>query len=133
MSRSANMARIKSKDTKPELAVRKALHKLGYRFRLHRRDLPGKPDVVLPRYRTVLLVHGCFWHRHPGCRFAYMPKSRVDFWRAKFDRNVARDNEVQAALRDLGWTVRVVWECETEDAGGLEDVLRGTLPEGRKP
>src|SRR5262245_3613248 len=118
--RSAMMARIGSRNTKPELLVRRALHQLGFRFRLHRRDLPGKPDIVLTRHNLVILVHGCFWHRHPECRFAYMPKSRVEFWRAKFDRNVARDQQVQSALADLGWRVCVVWECETVDPVALK-------------
>jgi len=113
--RSANMARIGQRDTAPELAVRRILHRAGFRFRLHRSDLPGRPDVVLPRYRTIFLVHGCFWHRHSGCRFAYQPKSRVDFWTRKFERNVVRDREVERELRKRGWKVHVIWECETSD------------------
>lgn len=130
--RSANMAKIGPRDTGPELAVRRTLHRLGYRFRLHRRDLPGKPDVVLPRHRTIFLIHGCFWHRHPGCRFAYSPKSRVDFWEGKFQRNVARDRKVEQELREQGWTVQVVWECETRDPAALETKLRHLLgvPQG---
>lgn len=112
--RSWNMSRIRGKDTRPELRVRSALHRLGYRFRLNRRDLPGKPDIVLPRHQTVIFVHGCFWHRHPGCRFAYTPKSRVEFWQTKFQRNVERHREVEEELQTLGWRVLVVWECETE-------------------
>lgn len=108
------MSRIRGKDTRPELRVRSALHRLGYRFRLNRRDLPGKPDIVLPRHQTVIFVHGCFWHRHPGCRFAYTPKSRVEFWQTKFQRNVERHREVEEELQTLGWRVLVVWECETE-------------------
>ena len=119
-ARSAMMARIGQKDTAPEVAVRRVLHRLGFRFRLHRRDLPGTPDIVLVAQRIALLVHGCFWHRHLGCRFAYNPKSRVDFWRAKFDRNVVRDNEVDEALTELGWKVHVIWECETNDISALE-------------
>ncbi|WP_315761762.1 DNA mismatch endonuclease Vsr [Bradyrhizobium sp. SZCCHNS2005] len=129
--RSANMARIGPRDTAPELAVRRALHRLGYRFRLHRADLPGKPDVVLPRHRTVFLIHGCFWHQHPGCRFAYMPKSRVEFWRRKFEGNVARDARVQKALEEGGWKVRVVWECETRDQGALNRLLQRALRDAR--
>ncbi|WP_456705121.1 very short patch repair endonuclease [Bradyrhizobium sp. USDA 4449] len=125
--RSANMARIGPRDTKPEIAVRRALHQLGYRFRLHRTDLPGKPDVVLPRHRTIFLIHGCFWHRHPGCRFAYMPKSRVDFWRRKFDGNVERDARVRKALQEGGWKVWIVWECETRDQGALNRLLENAL------
>jgi DNA mismatch endonuclease (patch repair protein) len=125
--RSAMMARIGPRDTAPELAVRRTLHRLGYRFRLHRADLPGKPDIVLPRHRTVFLVHGCFWHRHPGCRFAYRPKSRVEFWESKFKRNVARDRKVERELREGGWTVHVVWGCETRDPLALERRLREAL------
>lgn len=122
------MARIGQKDTEPELAVRRLLHRMGYRFRLHRADLPGRPDVVLPRHRTIFLIHGCFWHRHPGCRFAYEPKSRTEFWRSKFERNVARDRKVERQLREGGWTVQVIWECETRDAAALEHRLRRVLP-----
>lgn len=113
--RSALMSRIRGRDTKPELAVRSLLHHLGYRFRLHVRELPGRPDIVLPRYRTVVLVHGCFWHRHQGCRFCYVPKTRPEFWRAKFERNVDRDRLVQRELKKIGWRVIVVWECEIDD------------------
>jgi DNA mismatch endonuclease (patch repair protein) len=108
------MSRIRGRDTKPELAVRSLLHRLGYRFRLHVRDLPGRPDIVLSRHRTVVLVHGCFWHRHQGCRFCYLPKTRVDFWRRKFEGNVERDRVVQRELRKIGWRVMVVWECEID-------------------
>jgi DNA mismatch endonuclease (patch repair protein) len=117
--RSAMMARIGPRDTVPELAVRRALHRMGYRFRLHRRDLPGKPDIVLPRHRTIFLIHGCFWHRHARCRFAYMPKSRVAFWLSKFQANVKRDRRVRRALKEQGWKVVVIWECQTRDPKGL--------------
>jgi len=130
--RSANMARIGPRDTAPELAVRRALHRMGYRFRLHRRDLPGKPDVVLPRLRTIFLIHGCFWHRHPGCRFAYSPKSRTAFWEGKFERNVIRDRKVEQQLREAGWTVYTIWECETRDPAALADRLRQMLS-GKRP
>lgn len=125
--RSANMARIGRRDTAPELAVRRVLHAMGYRFRLHRRDLPGTPDVVLPRHRMIFLIHGCFWHRHPGCRFAYTPKSRVAFWVGKFQTNVARDRKVLSALEGLGWKVHVIWECETRDPAVLNLRLREAL------
>ena len=125
--RSANMARIGQRNTSPELAVRRALHRMGYRFRLHRRDLPGTPDVVLPRHKTIFLVHGCFWHRHSHCRFAYTPKSHVDFWKAKFEANVVRDQRVERELRNMGWVVRIIWECETRDLTALEDELRLAL------
>ena len=95
------------------------LHRMGYRFRLHRKDLPGTPDIVLPKYRTVIFVHGCFLHRHPGCNYAYDPKSREEFWQQKFEANVARDARTQVALRELGWRVAIVWECEVADAEQL--------------
>ena len=110
--RSWNMSRIRSRDTGPELLVRSALHRAGYRFRLHSKDLPGRPDIVLPKYHTVVFVHGCFWHRHKGCRFAYSPKSRVAFWNNKFRGNIERDRRTSTALRKLGWRVVTVWECQ---------------------
>lgn len=110
--RSEVMSRIRARDTKPERAVRSMLHRLGYRFRLHRADLPGKPDIVLPRLKIVIFVHGCFWHRHEDCRFAYTPKTRIEFWLKKLESNVARDRQVQAQLTELGWLVVIVWECE---------------------
>ncbi|WP_256326113.1 very short patch repair endonuclease [Sphingomonas sp. NFR15] len=125
--RSRLMARVKGKDTKPELLVRRALHALGYRFRLHRRELPGRPDIVLPRYRTAIFIHGCFWHRHPECSKASMPKTRVDFWREKFETNIDRDGRNIAALRELGWQVLVVWECETKQIEELTLRLAAAL------
>ena len=125
--RSWNMSRIKGSNTKPEVRVRSVLHRMGYRFRLHRKDLPGKPDIVLPKYETVIFVHGCFWHRHPDCRFAYTPKSRVAFWRKKFRRNVERHEEVEQELVELGWRVIVVWECETKDEEQLWQLLEEVL------
>ena len=122
--RSWNMSRIKSGDTKPERLVRSLLHRMGYRFRLHRRDLPGRPDIVLPKYRKVILVHGCYWHRHPGCRFAYTPKSNVEFWQAKFDENVSRDERQNRQLSELGWRVVTIWECETKEQDALAERLR---------
>ena len=106
------MSRIRSKNTSPEVALRRELHAMGFRFRLHRKDLPGKPDIVLPRYRTAVFVHGCFWHRHDGCKVATTPKSNTGFWQEKFDRNVARDARSEDLLKDQGWKVIVVWECE---------------------
>jgi DNA mismatch endonuclease (patch repair protein) len=106
------MSRIRSSDTKPEIALRKALHGLGFRFRLHDRRLPGKPDIVLPKHLTVIFVHGCFWHRHPGCKVATTPKTNTDFWIDKFDRNQSRDTRNSEALAAAGWRVIVVWECE---------------------
>ena len=110
--RSQVMSRIRGKDTGPELRVRSIVHRLGYRFRLHARDLPGSPGLVLPRLETVIFVHGCFWHRHRGCRYATTPKSRRAFWQAKFDANVARDRRCSARLRHAGWSVITVWECQ---------------------
>jgi DNA mismatch endonuclease (patch repair protein) len=121
--RSALMARIRSGNTKPEIAVRKLLHALGYRFRLRRRDLPGKPDIVLSRHRLVIFVHGCFWHQHPGCRLASKPKTRQDYWGPKLAGNVRRDRVAQDALRSLGWRVTVVWECDTRDPQTLMNTI----------
>jgi DNA mismatch endonuclease (patch repair protein) len=108
------MSRIRGKDTAPERLVRSILHCAGYRFRLHSKSLPGRPDVVLPKYRTVVRVHGCFWHRHKGCRFAYSPKSKPAFWNEKFRRNVERDRRNLRDLRRLNWKVVTVWECEAK-------------------
>lgn len=125
--RSWNMARIRSRNTAPELMVRAVLHRQGYRFRLNVRELPGSPDLVLPRYRVAVFVHGCFWHRHESCRLAYTPKSNIAFWRTKFERNVKRDARTRAALQRSGWTVVVYWQCETgtnPDAATAADILR---------
>jgi len=122
------MSRIQGKDTAPELVVRSLLHRMGYRFRLHVSRLPGKPDIVLPKHRTVIFVHGCFWHRHKGCKFAYTPKSRNRFWTAKFAENIARDRKVKRELRRLGWTVNVVWECQTEKPEALSTLVDLLLP-----
>jgi len=110
--RSEIMSHIQGCNTGPERNVRKILHKMGYRFRLHRSDLPGKPDIVLPKYRTVIMVHGCFWHRHKGCRYAYTPKSRVEFWAKKFESNMSRDRIVKKKLQSIGWHIITVWQCE---------------------
>lgn len=126
--RSEIMSRIRGRDTKPELLVRRIAHGLGFRFRLHRRDLPGCPDIVFPKYRAVIQVHGCFWHRHPNCRFASSPKTRVEYWTKKFEGNVLRDRRNELALTDLGWRTMVIWECETRDtkavAARIESFLR---------
>lgn len=106
------MSRIRGRDTGPEMRLRSLLHRAGFRFRLHAKDLPGKPDIVLPKYHTVIFVHGCFWHRHEGCRHATTPSTRAEFWQAKFDGNVERDKRNRAALEAEGWTVMTVWECE---------------------
>ena len=113
--RSAVMARIKSRDTGPEKAVRSMLHRLGYRFRLHRKDLPGTPDIVLPSRAAVIFVHGCFWHRHGGCKLAKLPSANPDFWRKKLDGNVDRDRKAVEALILLGWRVLTVWECAIKE------------------
>ncbi len=112
--RSWNMSRIRSENTSPERLVRSLLHGMGYRFRLHRKDLPGKPDIVLPKYKTVIEVRGCFWHRHQGCKQASTPKSNEAFWQEKFSRNVARDRRNTRLLKKLGWRVIIIWECETK-------------------
>jgi DNA mismatch endonuclease, patch repair protein len=126
--RSAMMSRIRGRDTKPELIVRSLLHRMGYRFRLHDKTLPGKPDVVLSKHRTVVQVHGCFWHRHPNCKYAYTPKSRVEFWQAKFEENTERDRLTTQELRVLGWRVIIIWECETKNMDTLIDKLTALLP-----
>lgn len=123
--RSANMARVRGKDTAPELLVRRVAHRLGLRFRLHRSDLPGKPDLVLPRHRLVVLVHGCFWHRHPDCRRATTPSTRTEFWTRKFDATIARDARQRDELEASGWRVLTLWECELKDPAQLEARLRG--------
>jgi DNA mismatch endonuclease (patch repair protein) len=112
--RSWNMSRIRGKDTKPEKLLRSALHRAGFRFRLHSGNLPGKPDIVLPKYRTVIFVHGCYWHRHSGCRHATTPKSNIDLWNGKFAATVERDLRNVADLEAAGWRVLIVWECEIE-------------------
>lgn len=110
-TRSRMMAGIRGKDTKPELILRRALHARGYRFRLHSKNVPGRPDLVFPKHRAVVFVHGCFWHRHANCRFATTPSTRPEFWQKKFESNVARDSAVAATLRGRGWRVATVWEC----------------------
>lgn len=117
--RSWIMAQVKDRDTGPERAVRSLLHRLGCRFRLHRADLPGTPDIVLPKRRTVIFVHGCFWHRHAGCRRATMPASNTEYWKRKFSRIVARDAQNTLRLEQDGWRVMVVWECELKDIDAL--------------
>jgi DNA mismatch endonuclease (patch repair protein) len=129
--RSAHMRRIRQRDTTPEMAVRCMAHALGARFRLHRRDLPGTPDLIFPRYRKAIQVHGCFWHRHDECRIARIPKSRVEYWQAKLDRNVERDRRALDALKAMGWQVLVVWECETRDTVKLRGILSSFLDEHR--
>lgn len=119
LRRSAIMASVRSKDTTPELIVRRTIHSLGYRFRLHQRNLPGRPDIVLARHKLAILVHGCFWHRHQGCSKASTPQTHQEYWRKKFTANRARDKRVGAALRAAGWRVEIVWQCETRDKAKL--------------
>lgn len=127
--RSERMSRIRAKDSKPEMIVRRLVHGLGLRYRLHRKDLPGKPDLVLSRHRTVIFVHGCFWHRHhdPACTLARMPKSRLDFWEPKLEANRLRDIRTKEALEALGWRVLVIWECEVKDPFRISGIVREFL------
>lgn len=128
--RSEIMSKIRGRDTAPELIVRRIAHRLGFRFRLHRRDLPGRPDLVFPRHQLAIFVHGCFWHRHEGCQYAYTPKTRMTFWTAKFEKNVARDRRSVEALRKLGWRVLVIWECETQQEEAVRRRLTKHLGQG---
>lgn len=127
--RSENMRRIKSKGMKPELTVRQLAHRLGYRFRLHRKDLPGKPDLVFAGRRKVIFVHGCFWHQHPdpGCSDARRPRSNTNYWGPKLERNIVRDEYARRSLENAGWKVLVIWDCETRNQANLEARLRGFL------
>lgn len=122
-TRSRMMSAIRGRDTAPERAVRRYLHAAGLRFRLGGAGLPGRPDIVLPRHRVAVFVHGCFWHRHRGCRFTTTPSTNADFWRAKFARNVARDSANEVKLRALGWMPLVIWGCETSDADSLDELV----------
>jgi len=128
--RSYNMSRIRSKDTKPEMLVRQFLFKNGFRYRLHVKDLPGKPDIVLPRYKTVIFVNGCFWHYHKGCRFFVLPKTRTEWWLQKVKATSVRDKEAEIALQVLGWKVILVWECELK-ATNKDNTLLNLLSEIR--
>ncbi len=121
------MSRVRQRDTKPEMAVRRAAHAMGFRFRLQRRDLPGRPDLVFPRLKRALFVHGCFWHSHAGCKWATVPKSRTEYWDAKLAANRARDRRVEHALADQGWHVGVIWECDTRNQDTLYLRLRTFL------
>ncbi len=122
--RSWNMSRIRSKDTKPELIVRSLLHRMGYRFRLHRKDLPGKPDIVLPKYKTVIFVHGCFWHRHKGCKGRTTPSTNKEYWDKKFLRNIEKDKANRRDLKKAGWKVIVIWECESKKTAAIKKKFR---------
>lgn len=117
------MAKVRSADTKPEMIVRRTAHALGYRYRLHVRALPGSPDLVFPRLKKAIFVHGCFWHRHAGCNRTTFPKTRADYWNAKFAANVARDAAQETKLLGLGWSVLTIWECQTRDVFGLQRMI----------
>lgn len=121
------MSRIKGRDTWPEKKVRSILHKMGYRYQLHRKDLPGKPDITLVKYKTVIFIHGCFWHRHQGCKYCYTPKSNKEFWLDKFNKNIERDKKNTHALEQMGWQVLIIWECETRNDDNLIKKFRQEL------
>lgn len=122
--RSRLMGRVRQKNTKPELVLRRIVFALGYRYRLHVKDLPGSPDLVFPSRRKVIFVHGCFWHRHDGCRLATVPKTRAEFWQSKFDANCQRDQRVENELATLGWEILSVWECETRGSSSLPSKIQ---------
>lgn len=128
--RSSVMSKIKGRNTRPEIVVRKMLHRLGFRFRLHRHDLPGSPDITLPRWKVVIFVHGCFWHRHVGCRYATTPSNNAEFWQKKFECNIARDRLAEQQLESMGWRVLVVWECELRSATVLENLIHRFIKGG---
>ena len=132
-TRSRTMRAIRSKDMKPELAVRRLVHGMGYRYRLHRHGLPGRPDMVFAGRRKVIFFHGCFWHQHsdPGCKIAHRPKSNLDYWLPKLDGNVVRDADNQIRLRELGWDSLVIWECEVRAGEGVAERIRDFLDDRR--
>lgn len=121
--RSRLMAKVKPKNTQPEIVVRRVAHRMGFRFRLHKKDLPGSPDLVFPSLRKVIFVHGCFWHRHRNCRLATTPKSNNEFWEAKFEANTSRDRRNQRQLIKAGWDVLTIWQCESKDEARLVEIL----------
>ena len=125
--RSWNMSRIGGKNTQPELVVRSLLHKMGYRFRLHAKKLPGKPDIVLPKYKTVIFVNGCFWHRHKRCKYAYTPKSRIKFWQKKFQGTIERDQKAKRQLKKLGWKFLIIWECRVKNTHKIKQLVEKQL------
>lgn len=125
--RSERMSRVRGKDSNPEMALRRLVHGMGFRYRLHRKDLPGKPDMVFPCRDAVIFMHGCFWHRHPRCRLARLPKSRITFWSEKLEANRLRDQRNQRKLRAMGWRVLVVWECQLSDPDKVSQRVRGFL------
>jgi DNA mismatch endonuclease (patch repair protein) len=129
-TRSYNMSRIRSKDTKPEMLVRRFLHKNGFRYRLHVKKLPGKPDIVLPKYKTVIFIHGCFWHGHEGCKYYVVPKTRTEWWLNKINGNINNDSAAENNLRTAGWKIIKIWECELKNSSSeatlshLSDTLK---------
>lgn len=125
-TRSYNMSQIKGKDTKPELLVRQYLHAHGFRYRLHVKDLPGKPDIVLTKYKTAILINGCFWHGHHGCKYYVVPKTRTEWWQQKINGNISNDEKAMLALQELGWKVIVIWECELKKTR-MEETLKGLV------
>lgn len=127
--RSSLMSNVRGKDTRAERTVRSLLHRMGYRFRLHKKELPGTPDIVLPKYKAVIFVHGCFWHRHPNCSKTTTPKSHTEFWQTKFAQNVERDARVARELKSSGWKVLIVWECELKATDALAERLLRELPQ----
>ncbi|EAB2330837.1 DNA mismatch endonuclease Vsr [Salmonella enterica subsp. enterica serovar Cerro] len=125
--RSGRMSRVRARDTKPEMKLRRLIHGMGFRYRLHRRDLPGKPDLVFPGRRSIIFMHGCFWHRHEGCGLARLPKSKRAFWSAKLEANKERDQKNISTLEAAGWRVLVIWECQLRDEGGVREVVKEFL------
>ncbi|MBV5330159.1 MAG: DNA mismatch endonuclease Vsr [Chlorobium sp.] len=121
--RSLNMSKIRSKHTKPEMIVRSMLHRMGYRFRLHVKKLPGKPDIVLKKYNTIIFCNGCFWHQHPGCKKAAVPKTNQSYWLPKLNKNVTRYVDIVTELKEMGWYVTTIWECETKDPETLRQII----------
>ncbi len=122
--RSNIMSKIKGKNTKPEMTVRSTLHRMGYRYMIHDKILPGSPDIVLSRHKKIIFVHGCFWHGHAGCKRAAMPESNFEFWNKKISRNIERDNSTERELRSFGWQVLIIWQCQTKDPDALRMILR---------
>lgn len=130
--RSLIMSKVKGKNTKPELIVRSLLHRMGYRFRLHRFDLPGNPDIVLPRYKKAIFIHGCFWHGHKTCSRSKRPSTNTMFWNKKLSNNIRRDIRHLNDLKNLGWEVLVVWECQVKNGDGIKNILEGFIKAERK-
>jgi DNA mismatch endonuclease, patch repair protein len=129
--RSWNMSRIKCKDTKPELQVRSIFHSMGLRFRINRKDLPGRPDLILPKHKTAVFVHGCYWHRHRGCKYSYIPKSNTEFWNEKFRKNILRDKKQKNCLMNLGWNVLIIWECQLIQMDLFKDWIKSKFNLGK--